>query len=47
MNDSISSPSNHTDTPEDANLPLAEDMKSPRHELAVAPKVTPIVNLLL
>ena len=47
MNDSISSPSNQSETPEDANSPVAKEKKSPRHELAVAPKVTAIVNLLL
>ena len=47
MNDSISSPSNQTETPEDANPPAAEKRKNCRQELAVAPKVTAIVNLLL
>ena len=47
MNDSISSPSNQTETPEDVNPPVAEKKKSFSQELAVAPKVTAIVNLLL
>ena len=47
MNDSISSPSNQTETPEDVNPPVAEKRKSARHELAVAPKVAAVVNLLL
>ena len=49
MNDSISSPSNQTETLKDANPPVAKEKKkkSSRHELAVAPKVTAIVNLLL
>ena len=47
MNDSISSPSNQTETLKDAKPPVAKEKKSSRHELAVAPKVTAIVNLLL
>ena len=47
MNDSIFSPLNQTETPEGVNPPVAEKKKSPRHELAVAPKVAAIVNLLL
>ena len=47
MNDSIFSPLNQTETPEGVNPPVAEKRKSFRHELAVAPKVAAIVNLLL
>ena len=47
MNDSILSPLNQTETPEGVNPSMAEKRKSPRHELAVAPKVAAIVNLLL
>ena len=47
MNDSISSQSNQTESPEEVNPPLAEKRKSSRHELAVAPKVAAVVNLLL
>ena len=47
MNDRIFSPFNQTETPEEVNPPLAEKRKSSRHELAVAPKVAAIVNLLL
>ena len=43
MNDRIFSHFNQTETPEE----VAEKRKSPRHELAVAPKVAAIVNLLL
>ena len=47
MNDRIFSPFNQTETPEEVNSPLAEKRKSARHELAVAPKVAAVVNLLL
>ena len=47
MNDRIFSPPNQTETPVGVNSPLAEKRKSSRHELAVAPKVAAIVNLLL
>ena len=47
MNDRICSPPNQTETPGGVNPALAETRKSLRHELAVAPKVAAIVNLLL
>ena len=49
MNYSLFSPLNQTETPEEMimNPPLAEKRKSLRQELAVAPKVAAIVNLLL
>ena len=43
MNDRIFSPFNQTETPKE----VAERRKRSRHELAVAPKVAAIVNLLL
>ena len=43
MNDRIFSHFNQTETPEK----VAEKRKRSRHELAVAPKVAAIVNLLL
>ena len=47
MNNRIFSPPNQTEAPGGVNSPLAEKRKSLRHELAVAPKVAAIVNLLL
>ena len=47
MNYSLFSPLTQTETPKEVNPPLVEKRKSSRHELAVAPKVAAIVNLLL
>ena len=47
MDNSLFSPLAQTETPEEVNAPAAEKRKSLRQELAVAPKVAAIVNLLL
>ena len=47
MNNIIFSPFNQTETLEEANVPKEEKKKRPTQELAVAPKVAAIVNLLL
>ena len=47
MNNSLFSPLTQTETPEKVDVPVAETRKSPRQELAVAPKMAAIVNLLL
>ena len=47
MNNSLFSPLTQTEKPEGINVPVAEARKSIRQELAVAPKVAAIVNLLL
>ena len=47
MNNSLFSPLTQTETPQKVDVPLAETRKSPKQELAVAPMVAAIVNLLL
>ena len=47
MNNTIFSPFNQTGTLEKANGPGVKEKKRPRQELAVAPKVAAMVNLLL
>ena len=47
MNYSLFSPLTQTETPKGVNASAAKKRKSPRQELAVAPKVAAIVNLLL
>ena len=47
MNNTIFSPFNQPGTLEKANAPGVEGKKRPRQELAVAPKVAAMVNLLL